>query len=204
MIYKDREERPRLLELLRERTVTYDEFAELPDDGYRYEIADGKLELMSPSPSGQHQLISATLVHAIKQTCGKDYILLSAPMDVILSQTEVRQPDLIVIARERKSIVTRRGVEGVPDIVGEILSPSTRKKDKRDKARVYAKYGVPEYWILDPESFTLEQHLLLPDGRYELAELYEADEPIASPRLPCASITMNDIAAEVKDVFGDA
>jgi Uncharacterized protein conserved in cyanobacteria len=203
MRYGDREERPRLLELVRERTITYDEYAELPDDGYRYEIADGKLELMSPSPSGYHQLLSATLLQAVKQTCGKEYIILAAPLDVIFSQTDVRQPDLIIFHRSRKSIVTKRGIEGIPDVVAEILSPSTRIRDKRDKLKTYAKYGVPEYWIIDPATYTLEQYLLREPGYYELSELYESDEPVVSPSLPCLAITMNDIAAELKDVLGE-
>jgi Uma2 family endonuclease len=146
-------------------------------------------------------VISIAFLHSIMQTCGQDYIILTAPLDVILSQTEVRQPDLIIIHRDRKSIITKRGIEGIPDIVVEILSPSTRKRDKRDKTRAYAQYCVPEYWIVDPEAYTLEQHLLQEAGRYELAEFYEADEPIVSPHLTCLSFTMNDIAAEVKGVL---
>lgn len=201
MRYGDREERPRLLELVRERTITYDEYAELPEDGYRYEITDGRLELMSPSPSGLNEVISAVISDAIKQTCGKEYIILTAPLDVIFSQTDVRQPDLIIIHRSRKSMITKRGIEGIPDIVVEILSPSTRKRDKRDKPRTYEKYGVPEYWIVDPEAYTLEQYLLQPDSKYELCDLYEADETLASPRIACAAFTMADIAAEVKSVL---
>ncbi|MCD9026328.1 Uma2 family endonuclease [Cohnella silvisoli] len=187
-------------EIIRESYVTYDDYANMPDDGNRYEIADGRLELMS-GPGGLHQVISKTLSDTITQTCSQDYIILTAPFDVILSQIEVRQPDLIIVHRSRKSIITRRGIEGSPDVVVEILSPSTRRRDKLDKIKSYAKYEVPEYWIVDPDSYSLELYLLRENGVYELADLFNADEPVISPRLTCLSFTMNDIIAVVKDTL---
>jgi Uma2 family endonuclease len=199
------EEKPdgkkKLTEIIRESYVTYDDYANMPDDGNRYEIANGRLELMSPGPNGLHQVISKAISDTISQSCSHDYVILTAPFDVILSETEVRQPDLIIVHRSRKSIIARRGIEGSPDVVVEILSPSTRKRDKLDKIKAYAKYGVPEYWIVDPDSYTLELYLLQDSGRYELADLFEADEPVVSPRLTCLAFTMNDIIAVVKDTL---
>ncbi len=180
---------------------TYTDWETLPNDGNRYEIADGRLELMSLGPNGLHQVISKAMYDSISQTCSQDYVILTAPFDVILSEIEVRQPDLIIVHRNRKSIIARRGIEGAPDVVVEILSPSTRRRDKLDKTKAYAKYRVPEYWIVDPESYSLELYLLQESGSYELTNLFDADEPVVSPRLTCLDFTMNEIIAVVKDTL---
>ncbi|MFC5401631.1 Uma2 family endonuclease [Cohnella soli] len=187
-------------ELLKESNVTYGDYESMEDDGNRYEIAGGRLELLS-SPNSMHQVISQAIRDMMRDTCGLDYIMLTAPLDVILSDTEVRQPDLIFIHRSRKSIITKRGIDGVPDVVVEVLSPSTRRRDRRDKIIAYAKYGVPEYWIVDPDSYTIELNVLGADGRYGLVDVFAEDEPIVSPKLPCAHFTMNDIYAIVKDTL---
>jgi Uma2 family endonuclease len=193
--------KPSEVEIVRDSQVTYEDYANMPDDGNRYEIADGRLELMSPSPNALHQVISTSIYDTIKETCAQDYIILTAPLDVIFSQIEVRQPDLVIIHRSRKSIITRRGIEGVPDVLVEILSPTTRRRDKRDKIKAYAKYGVPEYWIVDPESYTLELYLLQENGIYELVDLFGDDEAVVSTRLTCLTLTMEEIQAKVKDTL---
>jgi Uncharacterized protein conserved in cyanobacteria len=132
----------------------------MPDDGNRYEVIGGVLELMSPSPTAGHQSILSELIDALRQSCKTDYLIYFAPLDVILSDTNAVQPDAMMIRRSRKSIVTSRGVEGPPDLVAEVLSPGSRKKDRLKKMAVYEKHGVPEYWIVDPETRTLEQYRL--------------------------------------------
>lgn len=180
--------------LLREGSFTYDDYAAY-DDGQRYELVDGKMELMSPGPSVSHQLISSELQDIIKQSCGKWYIVLDAPIDLILSDTEVRQPDLVLVSRGRMDILAQRGIIGIPDLVVEILSPSTRKRDKLDKLKSYAKHHIPEYWILDPATYVIEQYLLEQESsqRYELVNLYQDRDLIQSPRLPCVSFTMEEL-----------
>lgn len=179
-------------EVIKESPVTYDLYANMVDDGNRYEISDGVLELMSPSPTFTHQSITDELLHLLKTSCRNDYIIVSSPIDVILSDTEVRQPDLVIIHRSRISIISNRGINGAPDLVVEVTSEHSRRRDKVRKRIVYAQYGVSEYWIVDLTNFTLEQYVLEGD-RYELTEVYAGDDTIRSRTMPCASFNMNGI-----------
>lgn len=174
--------------IIKEGGLTYDDYASL-DDGNRYELVGGQLELMSPAPSVLHQLVSFEMQKMIARSCETDYIIISAPVDVILSSTEVRQPDIVLIYRKRMDILSKRGVEGAPDLVVEILSPSTLKRDKIDKLKTYACFRVPEYWIVEPETGILEQYVLQ-EERYELVNIFQGDEPVTSPNVPCISFTM--------------
>ncbi|MFB9276523.1 Uma2 family endonuclease [Cohnella cellulosilytica] len=188
---KKRDEEP----VVREQPVTYDDYAAMPDDGNRYEIIDGVLEMMSPGPMTIHQKVSGELFLAL-QSCRSKYEIYYAPFDVILSRTTVLQPDIIMIHHSRLDIVKKHGVEGAPDLVIEILSPSTRKRDKVVKAAVYAEHQVPEYWLVDPEARTLEQYRL--DGeRYELVRTYVEDDRVSSDKLPCVSFVLGEIFNEV-------
>ncbi|OXS59188.1 hypothetical protein B1A99_11165 [Cohnella sp. CIP 111063] len=188
---KKREDEP----IVREGPVTYDDYASMPDDGNRYEIIDGVLEMMSPGPMTVHQGVSGELFLFL-QSCRSEYVMFLAPFDVILSRTTVLQPDILMIHRSRIEIVKPHGVEGAPDLVVEILSPSTRKRDKVVKAAAYAKHRVPEYWLVDPEARTLEQYRL--DGeRYELAQTYEEEDRVSSDKLPCVSFMLGEIFNEV-------
>ncbi|MFB9276524.1 Uma2 family endonuclease [Cohnella cellulosilytica] len=189
---KKREDEP----VVREQPVTYDDYAAMPDDGNRYEIIDGVLEMMSPGPTKIHQGVSRELLFILLQSCRSEYEIYYAPFDVILSRTTVLQPDIIMIHRSRLEIVKKHGVEGAPDLVVEILSPGTRKRDKVVKAAAYAKHQVPEYWLVDPEARTLEQYRL--DGeRYELVQTYEEDDGVSSDKLPCVSFVLGEIFKEV-------
>jgi len=182
---------------VKEQRVTYEIYAEMPDDGNRYEVIDGVLELMSPSPTASHQSIAVDLCFELKQSCRSDYLIYVAPLDVILSDTNVVQPDAIMIHRSRKHIVTSRGIEGPPDLVVEVLSPSSQKRDRLKKRAVYEKYGVPEYWIVDPETQTLEQFHLDEHGKYMLMRLYENDEQVSSSKLPCVSFAVSQLFGDV-------
>ena len=184
-------------DLLRENDVTYDEYAAW-DDGNRYELVDGRLELMSPGPNSTHQMVAVEMLTRISQTCKDVAVILTAPIDVILAPKEVRQPDLVILLRSNLHRLTKRGIEGPPDIVAEILSPSTSKRDRLSKTAAYAKYGIPEYWIVDPAHFYLEQHVL-EDGRYRLANLFAERDVVASLRLPCVSFSMQDIADAIPE-----
>ncbi len=179
-------------ELIKETPVTYDMYADMEDDGRRYEISDGVLELMSPAPTTTHQSFVYELQYKLNESCRNEYIIYSSPIDVILSDTEVRQPDLIMIHRSRMDIIEKRGINGAPDLVVEISSEHSRRRDKVQKRIVYAKYGVPEYWIVDLSNLTLEQYVL--DGdRYELIDVYAEDDKISSKAALCASFSMNEI-----------
>jgi len=99
-------------ELIKESPVTYEMYAEMVDDGNRYEISDGVLELMSPSPTTTHQSFVYELQYKLNTSCRNEYIIYSSPVDVILSATEVRQPDLVLIHRSRMGIIEKRGING--------------------------------------------------------------------------------------------
>ena len=152
--------------------------------------------MMSPSPSTSHQSVSGELEFIMKQSCKSEYVIYDAPLDVILSPKTVLQPDIMMIHRSRLHIVTKRGIEGSPDLVVEIVSPGSRKRDKVDKLNIYAKFAIAEYWVVDIDARTLEQYHLL-DDRYELVNLYEVDEVITSDKLFCVSIVLSDIFIEL-------
>ena len=127
---------------IKEQQVTYEIYAAMPDDGQRYEIIDGSLEMMSPSASTMHQAVSRELEFIFMQSCRSDYVIFGAPIDVILSERNVLQPDILMIHRSRQHIVSKRGIEGPPDLVVEILSPSSRRRDKVVKMGTYAKIAL--------------------------------------------------------------
>lgn len=178
-------------DLVKENALTYNDYAAL-DDLNRYELASGQLEMMSPSPTVTHQMVSFEIQKHFIYNCESDYFILNAPIDVILSPTEVRQPDIVVVNRKRIDILRNRGIEGAPDLVVEILSPSSLKRDKIDKQKVYASYNVPEYWIVEPKLGIIEAYILNED-HYELTNIFQNDEQVTSPNIPCISFTMNEI-----------
>jgi Uma2 family endonuclease len=148
------------------RRWTYDDLVELPDDGKRYEIIAGELHL-SPSPNRAHQRLVRRLVVLMDrfvEANGLGEVMLS-PFDVVLAPDDVLVPDLLFVQRERSDVLTAWAVEGAPDLVVEVLSPSTASIDRGKKRERYARYGVPEYWILDPRKRTLNIYSLA-GGQY--------------------------------------
>ncbi|MBX3466099.1 MAG: Uma2 family endonuclease [Planctomycetes bacterium] len=132
---------------------TYEDYRQLPDDGRRYEVLDGEL-VVSPSPSRRHQQLSARLVYELYRHVEAEHRLgevYHAPSDVILAEDTIVQPDLLFVATERLDAFSDRGLEGAPDLVVEILSPSTRARDRGKKREVYARFGVRELWLVDPD-----------------------------------------------------
>lgn len=112
----------------------------------------------------------------------------------------VKQPDLVLVHRDRLHIITKHGaIEGIPDLVVEILSPSSAKRDKKIKLDTYARYEVPEYWIVDPENQVLEQYVL--DGQqYALPEVYAGDDNVRSRHIQCVSLSMNEVIEPIPDL----
>lgn len=186
-------------DIFKKSNLTYDDYASL-NDGNRYELVQGQLELMSPSPSTIHQLLLSELDDHILLNCKSDYFVFFAPIDVILSRNEVRLPDLVLVSRKRIGILSHRGIEGSPDLVVEILSPSSLKRDKIDKLKTYARYHIPEYWIVDPNHGSLEQYLLKED-RYEIRHIFQDSETITSPNIKCISFTMKVIMDSIPDLL---
>ena len=172
---------------------TYQDYLRLPDDGYHYQVIKGVL-LMTAAPATRHQDVVRNLLVALhlfvkERRQGKVY---NSPVDVRLSEQTVVEPDIIFIARERLSIIKESCVEGAPDLIVEILSPSNWVVDRRDKFAVYEASGVREYWIVDPDARTVEIYSLR-RGRYALLERYEPGQTVQSDRLTGFEIPVDDI-----------
>lgn len=165
------------------RPLTADDLAILPDDGNRYEIIGGTL-YVSPSPTYRHQRVSFKLSSVfdayLTVTCNGQAV--AAPMDVRLSVSDVVQPDLLVVLKDRANIIKEFGIDGAPDLVIEILSPSSISNDFLRKSRLYERFGVKEYWIVDPDNETVSVQIL--DGdRYGLSVDYGHDDTLVSSML---------------------
>ncbi|MEW5987470.1 MAG: Uma2 family endonuclease [Chloroflexota bacterium] len=163
---------------------TYDDYQRLPDDGNRYEVICGVLYIMN-TPNILHQLAITNLVLEIgslvrRQGLG---ILLPAPTEVILPGIATpAQPDVLFVRAERRHIVAEQQVVGPPDLVIEVLSPSSVRHDRFTKFNAYEEAGIPEYWIVSPKGRTVEIYQLQ-EGEYVLAGEYSQDEPLVSPGL---------------------
>ena len=143
----------------RTKEWTVDDYLMLGEMNTPCQLIKGEL-FMSPSPAPYHQIISGNLYDILKAESKKTGdIVFFSPMDLYIDRKNVYQPDLIYILKENKHIVTNRGIEGVPDLVVEIISPSNIFSDRNTKKKVYQKIGVKEYWILDPANQTLEIYL---------------------------------------------
>ena len=175
--------------------LTYDDYSLLPNDRNRYEILDGELSV-TPAPATTHQTALGNLYrflanYVVTNQLGKLFI---APTDLILAPTTVVQPDLIFIGNDRLHIVTERAIEGAPTLVIEILSPTTHRTDRVTKAQLYAKYQVPQYWLVDPDQRTLEAYELVID-RYDLIASPRDVQVFAPALFPGLSIRVSDLWA---------
>jgi Uma2 family endonuclease len=146
--------------------LTYEDYAALPDDGRRYELHEGELSA-TPAPGIDHQDILGNLFvivrgHVKARVLGK---VLVSPVDCILENITVVQPDLVFVEMARLSVLSERAIEGPPTLAVEIISPSSAGIDRRRKLQLYARYAVPFYWIVDPHARTIEAHQFV-DGRY--------------------------------------
>lgn len=173
--------------------LTVEDYGALPDDGQRYEILDGILEV-TPSPTFEHQTITARLLRILESHCSAHRLgqVVSAPMDVILSNDTVCQPDLIFIRTERLSEIVRDRIYGSPDLVIEILSPSTNARDLTIKKQLYARSGIPEYWVVDPKAASIRKFTL--EGRvYGLPLTVNRGELLTTAVVPGLDIVVDDI-----------
>ncbi|NJN94879.1 MAG: Uma2 family endonuclease [Anaerolineales bacterium] len=164
---------------------TYQDWLNFPDDGWKYEIIDGVLQ-MSPPPSVNHQRSSGGLfarmrLYAEDKNLGE---VLEAPCGVRLPNQPVPvEPDIFFVKKERIGIIGNQYVEGVPDLVIEILSPSNASYDRETKFKLYQEAGVPEYWLVDYEAKTIEVFNLAQEN-YTLTGKYTGDDTAASTQLP--------------------
>lgn len=171
---------------------TADDLAQLPEDGRRYEIVGGDLAV-SPSPSQKHQRCVwqlAAFFHRVEHAGGgRGYV---APFDVMLDEYNVVEPDLLFIRADRLALVTEANVQGPPDLIVEVLSPSTRARDLGVKAHLYARFGVSEYWVVDPDAETLAAYSLTPFG-YDPRGPFRSGETVVSPLFPDTPLMVSDV-----------
>lgn len=134
---------------------TYADLRDMPEDGRRYEVVQGVL-CVSPAPKTRHQRISMSLSKLLGRAEDSGFgVALAAPTDVYLDDENGVQPDLVFVRSDHAAIIVEDDVRGVPDLVVEILSPTTRTRDLGAKLRVYARFGVRVYWVVDPEAETV-------------------------------------------------
>jgi Uma2 family endonuclease len=174
------------------RKITWDDLQKMPEDNLRREIIDGEL-IVSPSLFVEHQRILGELARLIGNFLDANPVgrVFVAPLDTILDQEEVLQPDLLYIRNERRSIIDR-WVYGAPDLAVGILSESTRRRDEVRKRQLYEQFGVSEYWIVDPEADHVTVYRLV-DGRY--GEGIVIREMLTTPLLPGLEIDLAKVFA---------
>ena len=168
---------------------TYADYARLPDDR-RYEVIDGELYL-TPAPTPYHQMVKLRiekilLDHVESRGLGQ---ILDAPCDVVLSQFDVLQPDVFFISSGRLAAIGEKYISDAPDLVVEVLSPGTRKRDRFLKSKRYARFGVGEMWIADPDRKTIEVFVNAGE-RFRRDAIYGGETVLRSPLLPGLEIPL--------------
>ncbi len=170
---------------------TYKDYLKIEDDK-RYEIIKGEL-IMVPSPSVKHQEILAKIFEILlkyikEKKLGKLFI---APLDVILSEDIVLQPDILFVSNDNLNIIKEKGIFGSPDLLIEIISPTTLKIDLEDKREIYEKFKVKEYWIVFPEEKAIEI-LYLEENKYKVID-FKAEKGKVKSKLTGIEIDLKDI-----------
>lgn len=175
--------------------LSYQDFLLFPEDGKRHELLGGD-HLVTPSPSTKHQRVSRNLMcfmdsYLRRSKAGEVF---AAPMDVVLSDLDVVEPDLLFISREKSSIITEKNIQGSPDLVIEIVSKSTQRIDSLVKRKLYERCGIQEYWLVDPELKTVDV-CRLANGKYvrQAALSQEDDSILKTPLMPGFQLRLSDI-----------
>lgn len=171
---------------------TVKDYMSMPD-GKRYQLLDGEM-ILAPSPNTKHQRIVRRLSRALAdfaETSGVGEVFL-APYDVVLSNHDVAQPDILFVSNARSGIITEPNIQGAPDLVVEILSPGTAGHDRGYKQSLYSSHGVREYWLVDPDAETVE--VLAEDAQaFLLRAIYRRGESLSSPLLPGLAIGLEQV-----------
>jgi len=179
--------------------LTYDDFVLLPDDGMRHELIDGE-HYVTPSPNMKHQRVSGNLHWLIRRHLETHPVgeVFYAPFDVVLSRFDVVEPDLLYMSRERAAqVLTSKNVQGAPELVIEIASPGTRKRDETIKRRLYERMGVTEYWVVDPEVDTIRVYRLMGSAYAPADELsLEAGDVLKTSLLPGLELPLGHVFKE--------
>jgi Uma2 family endonuclease len=175
--------------------LTYEDWLQLPDDGRLYELIDGEL-FVSPSPNIRHQRVSRDLEFLLLtylRRTGKGEVL-DAPVGVRLARDTVLEPDILVVLREHAGRVGEQVIDGPPDLVVEVLSPGTARRDVGIKREKYRSSGVPEYWIVDPVHASIEV-LALDRGEYVRHGLFGRTDTLRSKVLDDFEVALSEVFA---------
>ena len=184
-----------------QKKLTAAELLLLPDDGQRHELIDG-VHYVTPSPRIPHQVLVGRLFVAIANFLtvhphlGRVFL---SPVDVVMSEHDLVVPDLLYIARDQQSILTEANVQGVPALVVEVLSPSTRRRDEGIKRRLFDQKGVREYWVADPKAMRVSIWRRANDGSFPIVMTLDATggDQLSSPLLPAFSLSIRELFADL-------
>jgi len=174
------------------KKYTYADYLKTPDDE-RYELIEGDL-LMTPSPVTRHQRISRKIEFMLEKYVTENDLgeVFYAPFDVCLDDENVVQPDILFISKERLDIIGEKNIQGAPDLVIEIISESTAYRDLVQKKKLYARFGVKEYWIVIPEESSVDL-FTLKDDVFVLHKSYSKDDTLQSQLLQKLKIELKKI-----------
>jgi Uma2 family endonuclease len=176
--------------------LTYEDYVHFPEDGQRHELIDGE-HFVTPTPVRKHQAIVTNLCGMMwsylqVRPIGRIFV---APFDVIFSNFDVVQPDLLYLSRQRLTEVeTSPWVKGAPNLVVEVGSSSTRKRDETIKRRLYERFGVEEYWVIDPELDAIHVYRRAAGQYQRVLELFlERGDVLTTPLLPELNLSLSKI-----------
>lgn len=174
--------------------LNYEDYLLFPEDGKRHEIIEGE-HFMAPAPNVRHQNISRNLEFILNQYVEEHDLgkVFYAPLDIVLSDENIVQPDILFISKKNYGIIGTQNIQGAPDLVIEILSESSRRLDRLIKMKTYAKFGVEEYWVVDPAIDQIEIFLKKKTG-LKLFKTFQEDQKLKSPLFP-------DLEVDLKKVF---
>jgi len=179
--------------------LTYDDFLLFPDDGQRHELIDGE-HYVTPSPIIRHQWVLGNLHFLIRSWLEhhRTGVVFIAPLDVVFTPFDVVEPDLLYVSNARaKEVLTKANVQGVPELVVEIGSPSTRKRDETIKRRLYERAGVSAYWVVDPELDVIRVYTREGDQFGRARELSaESGDVLTSPLFEGVELRLADVFSE--------
>jgi Uma2 family endonuclease len=177
----------------RRLVLTYEDLLQMPDDGHRRELLGGNL-YVTPAPSPLHQRVAdrvTAMLLAYEAAHGG--VAASAPLDVVLSAIDTVQPDVVYVAPDRTTIVGPRAIQGTPTLVIEVLSPSTADVDRAEKLVLYARHGVPEYWIVDPIDRVVTVHPSPRGNAYMAVQAYAAGDRLRSATLAALEVAVDSL-----------
>jgi Uma2 family endonuclease len=178
--------------VIEKKKYTYEDYLKTPEDE-RYELIEGEL-LMTPSPIPRHQRISGKLEFELRKFVTENNLgeIFDAPCDVYLDNENVVQPDILFISKERLNIIGEKNIQGAPDLVIEIISEDTAYRDLIQKKKLYARFGVKEYWIVIPGEELIEVYVLK-DNTYMVYKTFNKNETLESPYLKNLKIELKSI-----------